>query len=98
MTCKHENMHAHVNVIHLEDSGATVAECKIHCQDCGVAFRFLGLPNGYNRKSPTVSMDGLEANFPIEPIDGSRKRNPNYDGVDGYTVKMIGEPSNDNKC
>lgn len=67
MSCQHENFDAHVNVVRLEDAGKFRAEVRIKCIQCDTPFVFEGLPCGYRRSEPTVSVDGQEANMPISP-------------------------------
>jgi hypothetical protein len=43
------------------------AEIKIHCAECGLPFRFLGLPFGSHPTSPRLSVDSIELRAPIEP-------------------------------
>jgi hypothetical protein len=56
-----------VGVARLEDSGGFMAEIRIHCSDCGVAFQFQGLEPGLDTQGARVSIDGLEANICIVP-------------------------------
>jgi hypothetical protein len=69
MVCEHLGFAAEVNVNRIADEGQPlrfVAEVQIRC-DCGEAFRFLGVPPGLDFERPTVSVDGLTLNAPIEP-------------------------------
>lgn len=72
MTCQHLKFSSRVGVFRLSDkdggpiTGYT-AEVKIKCDDCGLAFRFMGLPAGSHYAEPRVSADGLELRAPIEP-------------------------------
>ena len=74
MICKHEEFHASVDVIRLEDTGNFVAEIKICCRQCDLPFQFLGLQPGLDTQGAFVSIDGLEARIGISP-EGS-KPNP----------------------
>ncbi len=70
MSCDHTKRHyAHVAVIHLADSGGFTTDIKIWCADCGVPFRFKGLPCGASPSEPMCSVVGEEARMPIEPLD-----------------------------
>lgn len=63
--CKHENFDAHVRVNRLTDSGRFSADIGIKCRECGVPFRFLGLPAGLDLNGAAVSADGTEARLAI---------------------------------
>ena len=65
--CKHENFDASVEVNRLEDIGRFVADVKINCLDCGVPFRFIGLPAGVDINGAAVSADATEARLSIAP-------------------------------
>lgn len=67
MTCEHENFDAHVAVNRLEDVHKFAADITIKCLDCGLSFRFLGLPVGLNLDGATISVDGTELRIAIEP-------------------------------
>jgi hypothetical protein len=45
-----------------------LVEIEVHCRDCYRPFLFVGLPNGFSFERPTVSIDGMQASFPIKPI------------------------------
>ena len=81
--CAHMNFDAHVSVARLEDSGQFNAEVKIHCVECGMPFRFLGLPLGMNLQGAAMSVDGLEARLAILPQD--RVPAP-LEGLTGYSI------------
>lgn len=83
-SCEHRNFHADVRVTRIEDVGRFVAEVNIHCVECGTPFQFLGVEPGFNYEAPTVTLDGLEGNFPICP---QRVRPTPFQGLQGYTVK-----------
>jgi len=67
--CKHETFEARVAVNRLEDSGRFAADITIKCTQCGVPFRFLGLPAGVDLDGAAVSTDGTEGRFAIGPPD-----------------------------
>lgn len=71
-TCEHLNFGADCRVGRLTDkeggavTGYTI-DVKVKCKECGLPFRFLGLPHGYSFVEPSVSADGTELRAPIEP-------------------------------
>lgn len=82
--CRHHAFDANCRVARLEDTGRFMLEVRVRCIDCGTPFQFLGLPNGLNFDSATVSLDGLEANLAICP-EGQRP-SP-MQTLMGYTVE-----------
>lgn len=64
--CSHFNFNADVKVGRLE-SGRFTADIKINCAECGLPFRFLGLPPGLDLEGACVSVDGEEARMAIAP-------------------------------
>jgi hypothetical protein len=72
--CDHKNFKAQVDVTRLtenDDLGKVIgyrAEIEIHCMDCFMPFRFVGLPGGYLPDRPTISIEGTRARMPIKPI------------------------------
>ena len=65
MNCKHENFKANVTVNKLTDSGRFMADIRIHCNQCGEAFRVLGLPCGLDLNGAAVDVDGTELRIAI---------------------------------
>lgn len=65
--CQHEQFAACASVTRLEDTGRFICELRVVCVQCREPFRFKGMPPGLSFEVPTVSIDGLEANLPIEP-------------------------------
>jgi len=65
--CQHEVFAACCAVTRLEDTGHFVCELRVLCVQCREPFRFLGMPPGLRTTAPACSIDGLEANLPIEP-------------------------------
>ena len=65
--CKHVNLHGHLHITHLEDIGRYTADVRVHCKDCGLPFRFIGLPAGLDLDGATVSVDGTEVRFAMAP-------------------------------
>lgn len=84
MSCKHLNFHADCKVARIEDLGRFVLEVRVRCVDCKKPFQFVGVEPGFNYNAPTVSLDGLEGNFPITPE--GQQPNP-LQAAMGYTVK-----------
>lgn len=72
MACEHMNFQAQVNVGRLSEiEGGPItgykADVKVKCADCGLAFRFVGVPAGSHYAEPRVSVDGTELRAPLEP-------------------------------
>jgi hypothetical protein len=65
--CTHPAFGAWCAVHRLEDTGRFLAELRVVCIRCREPFRFKGIPAGLAWEHPTASIDGLEANLPIEP-------------------------------
>ena len=71
-TCEHMNFMADVAVGRLQSGeGGPVtrfsADVKIHCADCGVRMKFVGLPMGCDLNGAAVSIDGTEARLACFP-------------------------------
>jgi hypothetical protein len=66
--CDHRNFDAKVSVNRLEDAGRFTADVEINCAECGVPFKFIGLPIGLDMEGATVSFDGKEARLAIAPV------------------------------
>lgn len=81
--CAHMNFNANVVVNRLEDIGRFSADVTINCTECGMPFRFCGLPMGLNLNGAAVSVDGLEARLSILPED--RIPSP-LEGIQGYKI------------
>ncbi len=82
--CEHNNFIADVQVDRIEDVGRFNADVRIHCKDCGVPFRFIGLPYGVDLNGATVSVDGTEARLAVAPKGEVITA---FDGVGGFTVR-----------
>ena len=72
--CEHRDFKAHVSVGRLTktDGGPVTgytADVKITCAECGLPFRFLGIPAGSHYAEPRVSIDGTELRAPLEPAE-----------------------------
>lgn len=67
VTCPHENFHADMKCIRIEDRGEFVAEISVRCVQCDTAFRFTGLPTMITTQQPCVSTFGDTASLPMMP-------------------------------
>jgi len=72
MACQHDQFRADVAVHRLTESDGGPVRCfmadvRIKCMQCGLHFRFMGLPFGMSAAQPMLSADGLELRAPIEP-------------------------------
>lgn len=72
MTCEHFNFMVNAEVSRLTDTkGGRVigygCDVTARCVDCGLPFRWLGLPFGVSKTNPTVSIDGLELRGLLAP-------------------------------
>jgi hypothetical protein len=89
MACEHENFDCMVTVNRLQEKEdgpvkSFCADITIKCMDCGVPFRFIGLPCGLDLNGASVSVDGTEARMAIAPKN--QVMTP-IDGVTGFTVR-----------
>lgn len=69
MTCEHREFDAFVEVNRIEDVGRFSADLRIRCRECGIPFRFIGLPAGVDLNGAAVSVDATEARLAIAPKD-----------------------------
>ncbi len=72
-TCEHMRFAASVEASRLTevDDGPVTgysADIKVQCADCGLPFRFIGLPGGLEPDQPTTSLAGDELRAPLEPM------------------------------
>lgn len=80
--CEHLRFIGQVNVYRLSDveggpiTGFTTG-IEVKCADCGVPFRFKGIPFGSHPAEPRLRVDGEELRAPIEPA---------------YVTKILGLP------
>ncbi len=65
--CQHKNHSCEVDINHIEDVGRWQADVRIKCADCGLPFRFIGLPAGLGLNGAAVSVDATEARLAIAP-------------------------------
>lgn len=80
--CEHFNFVATTQVFRLSDvaggpiTGFTM-DVTVKCGDCGLPFRFKGLPFGSHPHEPRLSADSETLRAPIEPA---------------YTTEILGRP------
>jgi len=80
--CEHLRFTTQASVFRLTDTdGGPVTGYKlgltVKCDDCGLPFRFLGLPFGSHPLEPRLSADSETLRAPIEPA---------------YTKEILGQP------
>ncbi|ACB80898.1 hypothetical protein Mpop_2743 [Methylorubrum populi BJ001] len=63
--CPHSDLHFHLNIANLVDANVKAVDLTCSCKICGTPMRFLGMPHGVSMAQPTMSVDGLEARFPL---------------------------------
>ena len=77
LACAHETFAVTANIARLKHethgpvTGYT-ADIAVRCSDCGLPFRFVGLPAGNHYAEPRVSIDCTELRAPIEPATHER--------------------------
>lgn len=90
MPCEHEDFEANVNVARLENKEGSgmrfQADVTIKCTQCGLPFRFIGLPAGIDLEGACVSIDGTEARMAIAP-KGEVRVPLNDTECRGFTVR-----------
>lgn len=96
--CEHMNFACECNVGRLsETEGGPITryslDVRVVCADCGLPFRFIGLPTGLDLNGAAVSIDGLEGRFAIAPkgqvvsvLEGAPM---------GFTVRRVDLSGND---
>lgn len=74
MKCEHLNFKAEVNVTRLTEptdpdrvTGYTT-DISVHCADCMMPFRWVGVPFGMSSSKPMTDPERVELRAPIEPI------------------------------
>ena len=65
--CQHEEFEAQVDVIRISDTDEFAAEVRVWCIQCGLSFRFPGLPCGVLASQPSVSPDETVLFAPLFP-------------------------------
>jgi len=80
--CKHEDFRADIAVNRLEDSGAFVADIRIHCTQCKEPFVFPPLPVGLVCDEARINMDGTELRLPLKP-----KSQMHWNAFAGFNVR-----------
>lgn len=91
--CEHTDFVATVTVNRLADSGRFTADIRIDCKECGLPFRFLGLPLGLDLDGAAMSVDALEARLAIAPGDGLLP--PLRGGLRGFSIRASEPPGTD---
>ncbi len=92
--CAHEDFEANVAVARLERGiegeqhlpMRFQADVTIKCTQCGLPFRFIGLPAGIDLEGASVSIDGCEGRFAIAP-KGEVRVPLNDTECRGFTVR-----------
>ena len=81
--CSHADLHCHVNLDHILDTGVVYLKAKVHCKLCGKPFEFQGLTAGLSAYKPHVDVTAQELRAPCVPK--GLKLMP---GIPGYEVKV----------
>lgn len=88
--CLHENFNVSAEIVRLMASDGQepperfAADIRVTCRDCGLPFRFIGLPHGVDFNGAAVSADGTEGRFCIAPKGEVLTM---LDGVTGFTAR-----------
>lgn len=82
--CQHKAFFCDCTVNRLEDVGRFNVDVRVRCEQCGVPFRFIGLPCGSDLNGAAVSIDGTEARLAIAPK--GEVVTP-LEGVTGFTAR-----------
>lgn len=82
--CPHSDPHFNLELAAFGDTNIRYLEITGHCNVCGAALRFLGLPLGLTPSRPTGALDGSEARLPV--MFGEEE-------YDGKAVGFTGGPS-----
>lgn len=67
MECKHEDFGVEANITRPEDTGQFQMDVRVKCVQCGLPFRFIGLPAGVDLNGAATSVDATEGRFAIAP-------------------------------
>lgn len=72
MACAHESFVVNADITRLTDTDngpvtGYSASIRVNCDQCGLAFRFMGLPFGSHFAEPRLSADSEELRAPLEP-------------------------------
>lgn len=65
--CPHNDFSLSAVVTRIEEKGRFQADIRIRCTDCGLPFRFIGLPAGLDLNGAATSVDATEARLAIAP-------------------------------
>lgn len=88
--CEHQTFDASVEVNRVLGDGdgeppiRFTVDVAIRCRDCGLPFRFIGLPHGLDMNGAAVSANGEEARLCIAPQGEVLTM---VDGVTGFTAR-----------
>ena len=80
--CKHEDLHCHVNLDHVLESGVVYLEAKVYCKLCGIPFEFQGVQAGLSAYQPMCDVTAQELRAPMFP-----KGCKIMPGIPGYNVR-----------
>lgn len=67
MTCDHSQFTWVVRVNRIITPLRYIADLQLKCADCGIPFRFKGLPTGLDLDGASMSPLGMEARLAVEP-------------------------------
>ncbi len=92
--CPHLKFEAQVDVNRIGEAEtmdrapkAYVADIRVHCADCGEAFRWCGVSAGLSFDHPMVSVDEMELRAPLRPASAD----PDFGlGLPGFAVAYRG--------
>lgn len=98
--CEHLNFSCEcdVNRLSSEKDGPVNRYCldvRVKCTECGLPFRFIGLPTGIDLNGAAVSIDGTEGRFAIAPKGQVISQLESDGDVTGFTVRRIVEQAED---
>jgi hypothetical protein len=89
--CPHEHFAVHADVNRLtsvEDGPATayMLDIRVHCEDCGEPFRWIGVPAGLMPGRPAVNVDETELHAPMRPASAD----PDFGlGIPGFAIRQV---------
>lgn len=66
-SCDHTHFHQHSDFQFLADKKILMLNLTLHCKDCGMPFKFVGVPAGISLSRATTSFGGNELRVPVEP-------------------------------
>jgi hypothetical protein len=80
--CEHLDLHCHVSLDHVMESGVVYLEAKVHCNVCGIPFEFQGLTAGLSAYQPHCDVSAQELRAPMFP-----KGCKIMPGIPGFSIK-----------